>query len=333
MNDVDNKVKMIVEGLLLAAGRPLSLENISQVFSEEERPDKAELEQVMETIALSCGDRGFELKEIASGFRFQVKQELSEWVAKLWEDRPPKYTRALLETLALVAYRQPITRGDIEEIRGVGVSSNIIRTLLDREWIRVVGHRDVPGRPAMFATTKQFLDYFNLKSLQELPPLAEIKDLAETAKEFNLEDVLAESRVLDLPEDATDESSFEISMTDQEKQAEAEAIELSKKPLDEILAAGMPLASDLDIDLEDDEFEDGELEDGEATDESLSSQDLAQDAGMSNDAAAQDTQSKEPGHGLAEDDNTDLDSTLITAETEDESEQESTNKPAPAADE
>jgi segregation and condensation protein B len=250
MNDVDNKVKMIVEGLLLAAGRPLTLENIGQVFSEEERPDKAELQQVMDSIALSCGDRGFELKEVASGFRFQVKQELSEWVAKLWEERPPKYTRALLETLALVAYRQPITRGDIEEIRGVGVSSNIIRTLLDREWIRVVGHRDVPGRPAMFATTKQFLDYFNLKSLQELPPLAEIKDLAETAKEFNLEDALTESRVLDLPEDATDENAFEIAMSDEERQAEEEAIELSKKPLDEILADAMPLAG-----VESDELE------------------------------------------------------------------------------
>jgi segregation and condensation protein B len=259
MNDVDNKVKMIVEGLLLAAGRPLSLENIGQVFSEGERPDKAELQQVMDNIALSCDDRGFELKEVASGFRFQVKRELSEWVAKLWEERPPKYTRALLETLSLVAYRQPITRGDIEEIRGVGVSSNIIRTLLDREWIRVVGHRDVPGRPAMFATTKQFLDYFNLKSLQELPPLAEIKDLAETAKEFNLEDALTESRVLDLPEDATDENAFEITMSDAEKQAEAEAIELSKKPLDEILAEAMPLAAvDEGVELEErDEVEAG----------------------------------------------------------------------------
>lgn len=334
MNDVDNKVKMIVEGLLLAAGRPLSLENIGQVFSDEERPDKAELEQVMENIALSCGDRGFELKEIASGFRFQVKQELSEWVAKLWEERPPKYTRALLETLALVAYRQPITRGDIEEIRGVGVSSNIIRTLLDREWIRVVGHRDVPGRPAMFATTKQFLDYFNLKSLQELPPLAEIKDLAETAKEFNLEDALAESRVLDLPEDATDENSFEISMTEEEKQAEAEAIELSKKPLDEILAAGMPLASEEvidpeDADLEDIDLEDIDLESSEDVDES-NSIDLAQDEAMSDDYAADDTQSLEQSQDLAEDD-PDMNSASIAADTVDEL--ESTNKPASAADE
>ncbi|MDD9891855.1 MAG: SMC-Scp complex subunit ScpB, partial [Gammaproteobacteria bacterium] len=157
-SEVDNKVKMIVEGLLLAAGRPLSLDNITQVFDKKERPDRKELKSVMEAIAEDCGDRGFELKEVASGYRFQVKQDLSEWVGKLWEEKPPRYTRALLETLSLIAYRQPITRGDIEDIRGVSVSPNIIRTLIDRDWIRVVGHRDVPGRPAMFATTKQFLD-------------------------------------------------------------------------------------------------------------------------------------------------------------------------------
>lgn len=236
MSDVDNKVKMIVEGLLLAAGRPLTLDNIIQVFSKEEQPDRKELNLVMEGIAKDCADRGFELKEVASGFRFQVKQELSEWIAKLWEERPPRYTRALLETLALVAYRQPITRGDIEEIRGVGVSSNIVRTLLDREWIRVVGHRDVPGRPAMFATTKQFLDYFNLTSLQDLPPLSEIKDLAVVDPELDLEDDIAGQRILEIPEEPIDENSIEL--TDFDKAdliAEEEAVALSKKPLDEIL--------------------------------------------------------------------------------------------------
>ena len=236
MSEVDNKVKMIVEGLLLAAGRPLTLDNIIQVFSKDEQPDRKELIAVMESIAEECDGRGFELKEVASGYRFQVKQELSEWVAKLWEERPPRYTRALLETLALVAYRQPITRGDIEEIRGVGVSSNIIRTLLDREWIRVVGHRDVPGRPAMFATTKQFLDYFNLKSLQDLPPLSEIRDLAEDEPEFDLEDDLAGQRILELPEELVDENSIELSESDKaELIAEEEAVALAAKPLDEIL--------------------------------------------------------------------------------------------------
>lgn len=266
MSDVDNKVKMIVEGLLLAAGKPLTLDNIIQVFSDDEKPDRQELKAVLESIAEDCDDRGFELVEVASGFRFQVKQDLSEWVAKLWEERPPRYTRALLETLALIAYRQPITRGDIEEIRGVAVSSNIIRTLIDREWVRVVGHRDVPGRPAMFATTKQFLDYFSLKSLQELPPLSEVKELDKGDQESSLDDALLDSRVLELPEDAIDENSLETGLDDAaELLAEEEAIELSKKPLDEILnikpesepdvddesfaAAGVDVDTEVDTDL------------------------------------------------------------------------------------
>jgi len=254
MSDVDNKVKMIVEGLLLAAGRPLTLDNIIQVFSKDEQPDRQELKLVMDSIAEDCADRGFELKEVASGFRFQVKQELSEWIAKLWEERPPRYTRALLETLALIAYRQPITRGDIEEIRGVGVSSNIVRTLLDREWVRVVGHRDVPGRPAMFATTKQFLDYFNLKSLQDLPPLSEIKDLAVADPEFDLEDDLAGARILELPEEVIDENSIELTESDKaDLIAEEEAVALSKKPLDEILRLPPELQFPTVIDEEDEE--------------------------------------------------------------------------------
>jgi segregation and condensation protein B len=157
-------------------------------------------------------------------------------VGKLWEERPPRYTRALLETLALVAYRQPITRGDIEEIRGVAVSSNIIRTLLDREWIRVVGQRDVPGRPSMFATTKQFLDYFNLESLQQLPALSEIRDIDGGAKDLGFEAELAAARVLEMPENAEDDSSLELSDDEKaEMLAEEEAIALSQKPLDEIL--------------------------------------------------------------------------------------------------
>ena len=137
MGDFDNKVKMIIEGLLLAASRPLNLSEIAQVFDEDERPDKKELKKIIELIEADCSDRGFELQEVASGYRFQVKQELSSWVGKLWDERPPRYTRALLEILALIVYKQPITRGDIEEIRGVSVSPNIIRTLIDREWVRV----------------------------------------------------------------------------------------------------------------------------------------------------------------------------------------------------
>jgi len=135
-----------------------------------------------------CEGRGYELVQVAGGYRFQVRQNLSTWVGRLWQERPPRYSRALLETLSLIAYRQPITRGEIEEIRGVAVSTNIIKTLQEREWVRVVGHRDVPGRPAMYATTRQFLDYFNLKSLEELPTLAEIKDLDNLSGDLPLED-------------------------------------------------------------------------------------------------------------------------------------------------
>jgi segregation and condensation protein B len=245
MSDTDNKLRQILEGLLLAAGKPLSLAAMAEVFLEEERPGEDELRAALALIAEDCAGRGFELKEVASGFRFQVRQELSPWVSRLWEEKPQRYTRALLETLALVAYRQPITRGDIEEIRGVSVSSTIIRTLLDREWIRVVGHRDVPGRPAMFATTRQFLDYFNLKSLQELPPLSEIRDLDKLNPELALEDDdLAGMRVLALPpEEALEEDeSLDVDAEDEDDEAarleEEEAIALAKRPLDEILGLG-----------------------------------------------------------------------------------------------
>lgn len=167
----------IIEGALLAAGRALTVAQLAELFEEHERPENTQIREALKEVAERCEDRGYELQEVASGFRFQVRQNLSPWVARLWQERPQKYSRALLETLALIAYRQPITRGEIEEIRGVAVSSNIIKTLHEREWIRVVGHRDVPGRPAMYATTRQFLDYFNLKSLDQLPALAEIRDL------------------------------------------------------------------------------------------------------------------------------------------------------------
>ena len=240
MGDVDNKVKMVVEGLLLASGRPLTIANIANVFEEKERPDSKELRLIMDVIAEECDDRGFELKEVASGYRFQVKQELSEWIGKLWEEKPPRYTRALLEILSLIAYKQPITRGDIEEVRGVSVSPNIIRTLIDREWVRVVGHRDVPGRPAMFATTKQFLDYFNLKSLQDLPPLSEIKELEKSEEDLDLSSELSQSRILEIPEEDDAAANENLTALEDETLAEEAAAELSKKPLDEILNMGMP---------------------------------------------------------------------------------------------
>lgn len=245
------KLRQIIEGLLMAAGKPLSLDAMQGLFEEHERPEKDELRAALSRIEQDCEGRGYRLKEVGSGFRFQVHESLSGWVSRLWDEKPQRYTRALLETLALIAYRQPITRGDIEEIRGVGVSSTIIRTLLDREWIRVVGHRDVPGRPAMFATTRQFLDYFDLKNLQELPPLAEIRDLDQLNGELELDDEPVDSRVLDLPDEEDDtvqpgrdeeegdegeEGENRPAWSEDELPDEEEAMALARRPLDDILS-------------------------------------------------------------------------------------------------
>ncbi len=164
MNYTDPKqLAPLLEAILLAAGRPLTLERLAELFEEYERPEPAYLRAGLAVLGGSCRKRGFELKEVASGYRLQVREKYAPWVGRLWEERPPRYSRAMLETLALIAYRQPITRGEIEEVRGVAVNSQIVKTLLERDWIRVVGYRDVPGRPAMFATTKTFLDYFDLQ--------------------------------------------------------------------------------------------------------------------------------------------------------------------------
>ena len=188
MNEENLKrVQNIVEAALLAAGRPLNIDQLRDLFEEHERPARQVMEHALMLLEESCIDRGVELKKVASGYRFQVRQEFAPWVGRLFDEKPQRYSRALLETLALIAYRQPITRGEIEDIRGVTVSSNIIRTLQEREWVRVVGHKDVPGRPAMYATTRQFLDYFNLTSLYELQPLAEIRDLEEIGREIEQE--------------------------------------------------------------------------------------------------------------------------------------------------
>ena len=171
------KTKRIVEAILFAAKRPMTVRQIQQVFPELEQPELQEIQTAIEAIARDYNNRPIELKQVASGYRFQVKQDLSRWVSRLFEEKPPKYSRALLETLAIIAYRQPVTRGDIEDIRGVSVSSSIIQTLLEREWVRVVAHKEVPGRPGLYGTTKQFLDYFNMTSLNELPTLQEIQHL------------------------------------------------------------------------------------------------------------------------------------------------------------
>ncbi|PZW59647.1 segregation and condensation protein B [Pseudomonas sp. URMO17WK12:I6] len=203
----------LLEAFLLASGKPQSLERLFELFEEGERPEPAVFKKALTILGKSCDGRAFELKEVASGYRLQIREKFAPWVGRLWEERPQRYSRAMLETMALIAYRQPITRGEIEDVRGVAVNSHIVKTLLEREWIRIVGYRDVPGKPAMFATTKAFLDHFNLKNLDDLPPLAELRELEpEPMLEFDdapvpaglqeLADASAE------PEEPKEETSF-----------------------------------------------------------------------------------------------------------------------------
>ncbi len=172
-------ITRIIEAALLAANHPLTIAQLQTLFSLDDPAPDGSIQRALESLQADCAERGVELVELASGFRYQVKADVHQWVARLWTERQTRYTRATLETLALIAYRQPITRGEIEQVRGVAVSSNIIKALEEREWIRVVGHRDVPGKPELLATTKTFLDYFGLKRLDELPSLSELKDIGE----------------------------------------------------------------------------------------------------------------------------------------------------------
>lgn len=223
----EQQLKNIVEGALLAAGRSLSLDDLQLLFEESVRPDKGALKKAMDALREDYADRGIEIKETSSGFRIQVKQQFAEWVSRLWEERPTRYSRALLETLALVAYRQPITRAEIEDVRGVSVSTSIIRTLQERDWIRVVGHRDVPGRPAMYGTTRVFLDYFGLRSLDELPTLAELRDIDSINVELDLKDHDGEPPRRDETGEGeravlSDDFAVEIAMADEADDAGAE---------------------------------------------------------------------------------------------------------------
>src|SRR5690606_286173 len=204
-------LQRIVEGALLAASKPLTVDDLGALFEAQEKPTNDAIRAALAAIAGQSSGRGFQLREVASGFRFQVIQDVAPWIARLWDEKPQKYSRALLETLALIAYRQPITRGDIEDIRGVAVASNIVKTLLERDWIRVVGHKDVPGRPAMYATTRRFLDYFNLHNLDDLPTLAEIRDLDSMNTELALEGIDTVMVADDAPADEVAISAAEIS--------------------------------------------------------------------------------------------------------------------------
>ena len=217
----DHDLVEILEGALLAADEPLTKKQLAQLFDELDRPAASDITAALDEVSSRCDGRGFELAEVASGFRFQVRQHLSPWVSKLWVERPPRYSRALLETLSLIAYRQPITRGEIEDIRGVAVSSNIMKSLLERDWVKVVGHRDVPGKPAMYATTRGFLDYFNLKSLDQLPPLADVKDLETMTSALPLEE-FHDSRDDEAGAEGPETQGIAVSATPETEEADSE---------------------------------------------------------------------------------------------------------------
>lgn len=234
-HDLDQDlIRRIVEAAIMAAPQPLSIAQIYALFPDDEPAPVGSVERAIGELQQSCDQRGVELIEVASGFRFQVKNEVHNWVARLWTERQSKYTRATLETLALIAYRQPITRGEIEQIRGVAVNAQMVKALEDREWIRVVGHRDVPGKPALFGTTKGFLDYFGLKSLDALPPLAELKEIPEldpqlpfdrvpqvaSAAMINAEEISDESS-----DGETNENTAENSAEDSNENEELKAVE------------------------------------------------------------------------------------------------------------
>jgi len=227
-----SQLKRIIEAALLASAHPLSLPQISGLFDEFSMPSHDALAKAVEELQADSLERGIELVEVASGFRYQVRQDVHPFVSRLWTERQTRYSRALLETLSLIAYRQPITRAEIEQIRGVAVSTHIVRTLEERDWVRVVGYRDLPGKPALFGTTKQFLDYFSLKSLDELPPLSEIRDIEELDPQLDLDDtrgvIAARLPVEDEP--AADESGAPTETASNDANGDAEDPASSDEP-------------------------------------------------------------------------------------------------------
>ena len=229
------EIKYFIEAALLAAGRPLSVDQLQSLFDGRSAPSKPDIRAAVEALVNEYEPRGITIAEVASGFRIQVKASMAERLQKLWEERPPRYSRALFETLALVAYRQPITRGEIEEVRGVSVSPNIVRTLLERDWVRVVGHRDVPGRPEMFGTTRTFLDYFGLKKLDDLPPLADLSDWESLRVQLNLPEV-------DEGDTGAAEGTMDVPVLYPE--SEAEAVTAGGAGSDEAATTGEPGTED-----------------------------------------------------------------------------------------
>lgn len=323
MSEENIQLQNIIEGAILAAGEALSIDRILSLFDENEQPEKDDIKQALLAIQEKNAGRGFELVEVASGWRFQVVEDIAMWVNRLWDEKPQKYSRALLETLALVAYRQPITRGDIEDVRGVAVSSHIIKTLVEREWVKVVGHRDVPGRPALYATTRQFLDYFNLKSLDELPTLGELKDIDGLNEDLAFEEAVEASKTEDLAEsDAQEQAADEAQQaaagaapvaenteataeTDAANEAAVESEALGDDSLADELAE-TDTDTDIESESETDSPETGELE----QDQEQVASAAAEEHDAAEDAAEETEQVDDAETDLAASDDIDEDETL-----------------------
>ncbi len=276
-----DQLKRIVEGALLASAEPMTVNKIAGLFElDDAQPGNDDIREALKSLQEDCDERGYELVQVASGWRFQVRQELAPWVNRLWEEKPAKYTRATLETLALIAYRQPITRGDIEEVRGVAVSSNTIKSLMERNWVRIVGHRDVPGRPALYATTKQFLDYFNLKSLEQLPSLSEIRDLDKINEELKFDGPANDDSKADYPADSDDEQ-LALNALEGDEQDDDDELDEVDEQFDEVDDDDNDDSDDGDeaetaqADREDDDFDD--------SDDDLDDDDEAGDSGFDDD--------------------------------------------------
>lgn len=236
MSKTDSELKNILEAALLVSREPLTVEKLLSMFSKDSQPKKEDIKKTLDALAKDYEGRGIELKKIDKGYRFQSMEKYGPWIARLTQERPPRYSRALLETISIIAYRQPVTRGDIEDVRGITVSTEIMRTLQDREWIRQVGHRDVPGKPALFGTTRAFLEHFSLSSLDQLPPLSELRDIEEISKEVGLVSDFAgkpEAASASASEDAStntantndNEDSADLSLSD-DNESEAEVVEM-----------------------------------------------------------------------------------------------------------
>jgi segregation and condensation protein B len=287
------QLKPIIEAALLAASQPLTVAQLGELFVEEDQVDRETIARALEALGEDCAGRGVELREVASGFRYQVRQDVHPWVSRMWTEKPSRYSRALLETLALIAYRQPITRPEIEQIRGVVVSSNIIKTLEEREWIRVVGHRDVPGRPALFGTTRAFLDYFSLKSLDELPPLSEIRDMEDPQLRLDQEP-LPPRVIKDLPIDPDEEQAE----TPQEAAAGETGETTAGSDRDETSPGEAATLADADADAKTEAEGDpadviettAATSDDEASTPSATAEEAAAPADVDEDAAEQDTE-------------------------------------------